>query len=180
MLPHIVAEAADRFGERAVLVDHRGLELTYAELHRRSDRAASAFADAGLGIGSVVALAIGSTFDYVVAYVAAAKIGAITAGINPSLAAAEQSALIERLGPDLVIDGPVPERPGTVAALPDDPERIVAVVFTSGTTGPPKGAVFRNRQLAAICEADLGREAGTVGWRRSDRWRPPSSRTSGS
>lgn len=163
MLPHIVAEAADRFGERAVLVDHRGLELTYAELHRRSDRAAAAFADAGLGIGSVVALAIGSTFDYLVAYVAAAKIGAITAGINPSLAAAEQSALIERLGPDLVIDGPVPERPGSVAVLPDDPERIVAVVFTSGTTGPPKGAVFRNRQLAAICEADLG-----PGWR--ERW----------
>jgi acyl-CoA synthetase (AMP-forming)/AMP-acid ligase II len=41
-------------------------------------------------------------------------------------------------------------------ALPEDPERPVAVVLTSGTTGRPRGAEFRVRQLAAIAAADVG------------------------
>ena len=168
MLPHTIAEAAERFADRAAFVDQRGAALTYAELHERSDALAATWSTTGLTDGSVVALRIGSTFDYVTAYAAAAKLGAITAGINPSLAPAEQDTLVARLGPDLVVDGPLPDtgsagRTGTVPAIEDDPERIVAVVFTSGTTGPPKGAVFRNRQLAAICDADLG-----PGWQQ--RW----------
>ena len=40
--------------------------------------------------------------------------------------------------------------------LPADPDRPVAIVFTSGTTGTPKGAVFANRQLEAITLVDVG------------------------
>ena len=40
--------------------------------------------------------------------------------------------------------------------LPDDPDRPVAIVFTSGTTGIPKGAVYGNRQLAFITATDVG------------------------
>ena len=40
--------------------------------------------------------------------------------------------------------------------LPDDPDRPVAIVFTSGTTGLPKGAVFCERQLEAVAVADTG------------------------
>ncbi|HJR25504.1 MAG TPA: fatty acid--CoA ligase family protein, partial [Acidimicrobiales bacterium] len=47
-------------------------------------------------------------------------------------------------------------RPGhPVAPLPDDPDRPVALVFTSGTTGQPKGALFRERQLAAVTTIDV-------------------------
>jgi acyl-CoA synthetase (AMP-forming)/AMP-acid ligase II len=45
---------------------------------------------------------------------------------------------------------------GTVPPLKDDPDRPVAVVFTSGTTGLPKGAVFAGRQLQAITDIDTG------------------------
>jgi acyl-CoA synthetase (AMP-forming)/AMP-acid ligase II len=40
--------------------------------------------------------------------------------------------------------------------LPDDPDRLVAIVFTSGTTGTPKGAMFGERELAAVVAADVG------------------------
>ncbi len=50
-----------------------------------------------------------------------------------------------------------------VPALAADPDRAVAVVFTSGTTGEPKGAVFCDRQLDAIGEADGGRRWGRGG-----------------
>src|SRR5207248_336760 len=42
------------------------------------------------------------------------------------------------------------------APLPPDDDRPVAIVFTSGTTGMPKGAVFTNRQLRAIVDIDTG------------------------
>ncbi len=52
---------------------------------------------------------------------------------------------------------------GKVGALRPDPERPVAIVFTSGTTGTPKGAVFGGRQLDAISEVDGGRRWGGGG-----------------
>ena len=39
---------------------------------------------------------------------------------------------------------------------PPDPDRLACVVFTSGTTGEPKGAVFRERQLSAVARIDTG------------------------
>lgn len=51
----------------------------------------------------------------------------------------------------------------TTEPLADDPDRPVAIVFTSGTTGLPKGAVFCDRQLDAISEADGGRRFGSGG-----------------
>lgn len=45
---------------------------------------------------------------------------------------------------------------GTPPPLADDPDRTVAVVFTSGTTGVPKGVVFAGRQLEFICGVDTG------------------------
>src|SRR5439155_17690097 len=47
--------------------------------------------------------------------------------------------------------------------LPADPDRAVAIVFTSGTTGIPKGAVFTDRQLAAIVDMDTGGRWGGGG-----------------
>ena len=47
--------------------------------------------------------------------------------------------------------------------LEPDPERPVAIVFTSGTTGDPKGAVFAGRQLRAIGEVDGGSRWGGGG-----------------
>jgi acyl-CoA synthetase (AMP-forming)/AMP-acid ligase II len=39
--------------------------------------------------------------------------------------------------------------------LPEDPDRDVAIIFTSGTTGIPKGARYGNRQLTAITTNDV-------------------------
>ena len=96
------------------------------------------------------------------AYLAAAKVGAATAGVNPRLTPAEQKKLLDLAEPTLVLDdaGAVDELriPGGdgADALADDPDRPVAIVFTSGTTGTPKGAVFADRQLAAITAIDVG------------------------
>jgi acyl-CoA synthetase (AMP-forming)/AMP-acid ligase II len=183
VLPAITREAARRFGDAPALVAADGWPVSYAELDRRSDEVAAAMARRGIGPGDLVGLVMPSTPDYVVAYLAAAKVGAVTSGVNPNLTPPERARIVDRAGPHLVLttdalaeglpaDGPVeittvgdgPDRllgglggaggDGFTPA-PHDPDRPVAVVWTSGSTGEPKGAVFAERQLASIAERDL-------------------------
>ena len=156
-----VRAAAARFGARPAFVDPDGTVLTYADLDARSDEVAAGLRAEGVGPGDVVLLRLPSDSAYVVAYAAAAKLGAVTAGVNPHLAPPEQAALAAVAGGPFAVDSAdqveTLRRPAaeTRAPLPQDPDRPVALVFTSGTTGQPKGAVFLERQLAAITRIDV-------------------------
>jgi acyl-CoA synthetase (AMP-forming)/AMP-acid ligase II len=155
-----VRAAAARFGVRPAFVDPDGRALSYADLDRRSDEVAAGLRATGVGPGDVVLLRLASDSAYVVAYAAIAKAGAIAAGVNPRLAPPEQEAVARVAGGALTLASAdeVEElrRPDVaVAPLDDDPDRPVALVFTSGTTGRPRGALFRERQLAAVTTIDV-------------------------
>jgi acyl-CoA synthetase (AMP-forming)/AMP-acid ligase II len=188
MLPVTAREAARRFGDATAYVAPDGWTLRYADLDRISDEVAIGLTRRGVGPGDVVALILPPGPEYPIAYLAAAKLGAITAGINDRLTAEERTALVTKAEPRVVLAAPgfepdddprtatVPAAtdadavlrdlrvPGeTPPALPDDPERPVAIVFTSGTTGLPKGALYCNRQLEFITRTDVGDQWGGGG-----------------
>jgi acyl-CoA synthetase (AMP-forming)/AMP-acid ligase II len=179
MLAATLREAARRFGGSPAYMTADGWVLSYADLDRVSDAVASGFAQRGVRAGDVVGLVLPPGPEYVASYLAAAKVGAITAGVNDRLTPAEREAVLDTAGPRLVLAAPgfvptdhdaveVPPAPSVdllltglrgddgPAALPEDPERPVAIIFTSGTTGTPKGALYCNRQLAFITETDVG------------------------
>ncbi|MGA2836705.1 MAG: class I adenylate-forming enzyme family protein [Acidimicrobiales bacterium] len=155
--------------------------LTFAGLDRAADGLAGLLATHGVGPGTVVCLLLPSSIDYMVVYASVTRLGAVTSGINVRLGAAEVTSIIERTRPTVtVVDdgGAVPGGPtGTVLTRcecvaatdgpppsawprlsPSDP---VAVVWTSGTTGLPKGAVFDHDNLRAVAEGtDILSEAG--------------------
>jgi acyl-CoA synthetase (AMP-forming)/AMP-acid ligase II len=163
-----VRAAAARYGARTAVVDPDGTRLSYAGLDARSDDLAAGLLAAGVGPGDVVLLRLPSDSRYLLAYAAAAKVGAITAGVNPRLAAPEQDAVAAVADPAIVLADPAQldelARPGAgVPPLDDDPDRPVALVFTSGTTGTPKGALFRERQLAAVTRIDVADAWGDPG-----------------
>jgi len=170
MLPLTVTEAARRFADRTAYVTPGGWELSYLDIDRTSDEVATGLARRGIGLGDVVALGFPPGPEYIVSYVAAAKLGAISAGVNDRLSTRERDAVLDVAGARLVLApdefSPAPSadallRDLRVTAeapppLPDDPDRPVAIIFTSGTTGLPKGALYSNRQLAFITQTDVG------------------------
>jgi len=144
--------------------------MTFSEWDRAADGVAGLMAGHGVVRGSVVCLLLPSSIDYVVCYAAAARLGAVTSGINLRLGATEARSILERTLPTVtVVDdhgggdrGPTgtvldrstvrgamsgPPPPSWPALDRSDP---VAVVWTSGTTGLPKGAVFDHTSLAAV------------------------------
>jgi acyl-CoA synthetase (AMP-forming)/AMP-acid ligase II len=183
VLPDVITKAAAQYGDRSAYVSADQWSLTYAQLDRFSDEAAMGLSDRGIAERSVVALALNSVIDYVVAYAALAKLGAISAGVNPRLTAVEQRAVIESIGADAVLatDSSAPVVPDDVSTievtladnadavlrdlrvshsvpsrLDDDSTRPVCICFTSGSTGAPKGAFYTNGQLSTIAELDSG------------------------
>ena len=209
MFDDVIREAAARYGDTPLYVTPDGTELSYADLDRLSDEVVEGLHARGVRAGDVVALVLPSGPAYAVVYAAAAKIGAVTAGVNDRLSPPERRRCLAVARPRLVVtskelgrDTAIDEvaevqdvievdtgagtgagkdlhsmlaelRPGPGSAtgsadasrtdLPPDPDRPVAVVFTSGTTGEPKGAVFTWRQLEAIGDIDGGGRWGDGG-----------------
>ncbi|MFI6498608.1 class I adenylate-forming enzyme family protein [Nonomuraea typhae] len=178
MLRMLAGEAARRFGARAAVVSG-GSVLTFADLDRHSDAVAAGLAHRGVRIGDVVVLALPNGPEFVICYLAAAKVGAVTAGVGT-----RRLDLLRLLDPAMVVTAPrvLPPLPGMdVVTLPiaygrpydnggydprrlgglrraeappppypPDPGRPVVIAFTAGSTGAPRGAVFCEVQLDAI------------------------------
>ncbi len=184
MLAETAAEAARRFGDAQAFVTDEGLTLSYAQFDALANETAVGLAEAGVREGDVVALVLPSVPEHFIAYVAAAKLGAITAAVNPKLVQAERAAVLRAANPSVVIATQelmptdvveaarlMTMTPATAVddvlidlrrqgqsppPLPADLDRPVAIVFTSGTTGTPKGAVFAGRQIDFITQCDVG------------------------
>ncbi|HEY3723430.1 MAG TPA: class I adenylate-forming enzyme family protein [Acidimicrobiia bacterium] len=183
MLPQTTREAARRFGDATAYITEAGRPISFTDVDRRSDEVAAGLARRGVAAGDVVALVLPPGPEYLLAYLAAAKLGAITAGVNDRLSESERDVVLGRAGPRIVLAAPgiepgasdaeivtvavgdqgadarlLPELHGDepVPDLPEDPQRPVAIIFTSGTTGAPKGALYTNRQLTFITQTDVG------------------------
>ncbi|MBO9499248.1 MAG: acyl--CoA ligase [Novosphingobium sp.] len=157
----IAAYAVERPEARALVQD--GTTLTYRALDRLMDRIAAGLQRDGVTKGQVVAILAATTPLSAAVYLAALRAGAVPAPIAPSsttaqiagmvsdsgapilFADAEGAALSQNVRAPLVdldkLDAWLPgegERPKPVTIAPDDAFNII---YSSGTTGTPKGIV---------------------------------------
>jgi fatty-acyl-CoA synthase len=170
-----------------VAVVHRELRRTYAELAERVNRLASALRAHGLEQHDRAAALCPSVPELLELHHAVPQAGGVVVAINTRLSAGEIRYILEHSGarvlfvdPDLaplvseppegleiVGLGDPYERlvaqgdPVGVPSLLDDEEAPIAIDYTSGTTGRPKGVVYTYRgaylnALGEVIEAELG------------------------
>ncbi|MGK0173368.1 MAG: acyl-CoA synthetase (AMP-forming)/AMP-acid ligase II, partial [Gammaproteobacteria bacterium] len=174
----LVAAQARLFPDTIALQDaHGGEQITYGELDTFVARAAHVLVTRGVNGGDRIAVLAENSSEYIVLMLACGRIGAVLACQNWRLAPAELAHCLRLVEPVLVIASerylPLLEqvdRAGWEASEcvslddlkaawclsgpvePDaypDPESALLILYTSGTTGLPKGAVISHRAQIA-------------------------------
>ncbi|HEX7351948.1 alpha/beta fold hydrolase [Brachybacterium sp.] len=163
-----------RPGDRVSLLVTPGADLTGVLYACFRIGAVAVVADAGLGIPGLTRAVIGSHPDWFIG-IKRALVGARALGWPGRRLSVEQLPTVDRtaLGvetsiAELARSGSLQRELGAPldAAWPD-PDADAAILFTSGSTGPAKGAVLTHRQLGAMFTAvgdtlDLAPERGLV------------------
>ncbi len=187
-LAHLLATSAERHAERvAVRLDDRA--WSYAELDGLVEDAAALLVDRGVRPGDVVGLMLPNVPQFAVAYYAILRAGAIVVPMNVLLKerevafhlgdagagllvawegfAAEASAGAEAAGTDLLLvdaSGSALRGAGTAPIVERGHDDTAVILYTSGTTGTPKGAELSHGNLS--CNAEV--TAGLLGARAGD------------
>ncbi len=148
-------EVASTHGGREAFV-HMGRHISFREWAAQADALAEWLVrEHGINKGDVVGIRLPSGIDYAVAYQAIMRCGGVATGINPRLGPAEIEHITAQCEPRFTFDADLPVLPDgdpvrrRVALEVTDP---VAIVWTGGTTGFPKGAWFDHGCLRAMAQ----------------------------
>jgi acyl-CoA synthetase (AMP-forming)/AMP-acid ligase II len=147
--------AREELGDREAYVDvATGRRLTFAGWVDAADGVAAELAGRGVRPGDVVAIALPTSIDYAVVCAAALRLGAVATGINTRLGPREVEGIVARCRPAVVVteDDDLLAAAAVPAPRPPhrgDPSDPAVIIWTSGTTGQPKGAWFDHRNLEA-------------------------------
>jgi acyl-CoA synthetase (AMP-forming)/AMP-acid ligase II len=164
-IPEMVLSAADRFGDAEAVVDGP-LRLTFTEVVQRIRCAAGAFAEQGIQKGDRVAIWAPNSAEWMVAAFGLLTAGGVLVPVNTRFKEEEAADVIGRSGAKAVLAQkgflgqdyaapagvPVIDLKSDFLSSGSPFQRDVSggdisdIIFTSGTTGRPKGARMNHRQ----------------------------------
>jgi len=162
-------QVAQWLGERPTVIDTSpgGEVLAAMELDRRIRRLAGGLADRGVGRGDAVCFQTPSWWETIALFRACWRLGAIAAPIHHLAAEADVAHVVATVSPALIVasaGSPAAQEGGVVEVRGDggfeslldatpvhgvraDPTDLAVVLFTSGSTGGPKGVLHTHRAL---------------------------------
>lgn len=163
----LLAAASDAPARDCLVAE--GRSWSFQEIAQRVWAAIEALAAAGVSSGDRVAISPAVDVDSIVWLYALFELGCPAVLLHPRLSERERELLLAHATPSHVIHQPAPlaarSAPERLLA-PIPPTRTLAIAYTSGTQGAPRGACLSRRAFLASAEA----HAGNLGWRPDDRW----------
>ncbi|MBB0242683.1 amino acid adenylation domain-containing protein [Streptomyces alkaliphilus] len=166
-----VAKAPD-----AVALVFGGCEVTYGELDRRANRLARRLLGLGVGREDRVAIVQRRSVELVVSVLAVLKAGAVYVPLDPRAPAGRLGRMLGLSGAvvlltdaeDHVVEHPVTVVVGSESLSEEDsdpgvevcPDQLAYVMFTSGSTGEPKGVAVSHRSVLGFVLDGLWEERG--------------------
>ena len=161
--------AASTAWPKRLMVTHEGRGTTYGEGEERSAKAAALLRRHGVVAGDRVGLRLPNVPAFLDFYFAILRLGAVVVPMNPLLKAGEVDYALEDSGAELLVSWHEAEAPGSgpdLVVVPDpgaedllageevlsevaevDPGETAVILYTSGTTGRPKGAELTHHNL---------------------------------
>jgi acyl-coenzyme A synthetase/AMP-(fatty) acid ligase len=182
---------ASRLGIVAIDSEGRRRDWHFGELIARSAGLSGAFAARGVKRGDVVMTLVGNRIEWVLSLLACWRMGALALPCSTQLRRHDLEVRVAASDPKLCVgeDALLAELPGGVATMSMDevadvldedraqetpvalerldPEDPALIVFTSGTTGEPRGVVHAYRYLGGQrlqAEHWLGSRPGELAW----------------
>ncbi len=157
-------------------IRHEQESISFAELDRRANRLARAYAARGVGEGALVTIALPNSVGFYAACLATWRLGATPQPVSSRLPERERRALVDLAQPALVVGAPAGEHysaPALAAdfepdsALSDDPlpdrvPRHVRAMSSGGSTGRPKLVIDLSPALCDPEQIDNGMTLGGV------------------
>jgi long-chain acyl-CoA synthetase len=132
----------DRYPRNEAIVELGGERIDYQELWDRSARVAGGLKDSGVQRGDRVAIRLGNSLDWCVAFWGTLMAGAVVVPVNTRFSEPEIEYVVNDSGSRFVFHPGHPLPTGHPLVVEDltKPD-LAAIFYTSGTTGFPKGAM---------------------------------------
>lgn len=155
----------------AVAIVHHGAEVTYAELEERARRVAAALENQGIAPGSFVGVSTDPSPEMLVAVLGVMMAGCAYVPLDPRFPADRLAFMVDDSDMDLILTDGTVELGGELNTLdvsraslnrsiaprqllPDvDAAALAYMMYTSGSTGLPKGVMVRHGNVDSFLQA---------------------------
>jgi len=152
-LIEMLRATVDRAPLNEAVVELGGERVNYRDLWNRAARVAGGLRAQGVGHGDRVAIRLGNSLDWCVAFWGTVMSGAIVVPVNTRFSQPEIEYVLTDSGSRFVFEPgqPLPSGDPYVAEDLRQPD-VAAIFYTSGTTGFPKGAMTTHAGFLSNCE----------------------------